>query len=276
MKGPARLLLASAVLIAAANTSWGQVNIQPTPAPVVTAENEAWYQSGEAITFAGTLYYPAGPAIHFLPNEMVRSGFYRGVPLYSRTTIEPYSVVFVPVAGGMMQPYERRRDGELAGTKGSAAPAISPALAPSASPTTAASPSPAPSPAMAQAPAPPFVTAPVLGDERVAPPAAPAAAAPSTAANTPSARQPAGTAGRTTTPRRPTRIRPTSSNAIYVEFDNARWFSAGPPVSLDVRTLTRIGESNGFPVYAVRPGDSTIYVPIARGLNTFAPYSKRK
>jgi hypothetical protein len=242
-----RLLLASAVLICAGSTTAAQVNIQPTPAPLVTAENEAWYRMSEPLAFAGSLYYPAGAAIHFLPDEMVRSGFYRGVPLYSRTTIEPYSTIFVPVGGGLMQPYERRRDFDLAGTQASTAPA------------------------MAQAAAPPVIGAPVVVDEPLAPPAAVPVPAQT-------ASHPVGTTGRAaeTVPRRPFRIRPGSANGIYFEFDNARWFSAGLPVSIDVRSLTQVGESHGFPVYAARPGDTTIYVPIARGMDALAMYSRRK
>lgn len=274
MTGPARLFLASAVLLSAVGSSWAQIAIQPTPAPLVTAENEAWYRAGEPIAFAGNLYYRGGAAIHFLPNEMVRSGFYRGVPLYSRTTIEPFSMIFVPAGGELMQPYERRRDLDLAGTHGSNAPAISPALAPSVSPTTAASPFGAPSPAMTQAAAPPVIGTPVLADEpfeRVAP-NAPAAAVPAASASA------VGTTGRvpTSVPTRPVPIRRGSPNAIYVEFDNVRWFSAGPPVPLDARSLTRIGESHGFPVYAARPGDSTIYIPIAQGVDSYGRYSRRR
>ena len=33
---------------------------------------------------------------------------------------------------------------------------------------------------------------------------------------------------------------------------------------------------HGFPVYAARPGDTTIYVPIARGMDTLAPYARKK
>jgi hypothetical protein len=72
------------------------------------------------------------------------------------------------------------------------------------------------------------------------------------------------------------RVRPGAANAIYVEFDHTRWFSAGPPVSFDARSLMRVGESHGFPVYATHPDDSTIYVPIARGMDTLAPYRKRR
>jgi hypothetical protein len=231
------------------------VNIQPTPAPLVTAENEGWYRTGEPLAFAGSLYYPAGAAIHFLPNEMVRSGLYRGVPLYSRTTIEPYSIIFVPVGGGLMQPYERRRD----------------LIAASAGPTTVASAFGAPSPVMAQAAAPPVIGPPVIVDEPFVPPAAVPAAEQI-------ASQPVGTTGYAaeTVPRRSFRIRPGSANAIYFEFDNAPWFIAGAPVSLDVRSLTQVGESHGFPVYAARPGDTTIYVPIARGMDTLAPYARKK
>ena len=103
-------------------------------------------RAGEPIVFAGNYYYPAGPAIHFLANEMVPTGSYRGIQLYSRTTIEPYSVVFVPVAGGLMQPYERRRAGDLAGTTGSSVPSF-PVEIPSAFGT----------PPVIQAQGPPFV-----------------------------------------------------------------------------------------------------------------------
>lgn len=252
---PARLLLASAVMLCVATTAAAQMNIQPTPAPIVSAENEVWYLTGEPLAFAGSLYYRAGAAIHFLPNEMVRSGLYRGVPLYSRTTIEPYSIIFVPVGGGLMQPYERRRD----------------LLAPSVGPATATSAFGASSPAMAQAAAPPVIGASPIVDE----PFAPSAAVPA-AEQTVS--QPVGTTGyaEETVPRRSFRIRPGSANAIYFEFDNARWFIAGAPVSLDVRSLTQVGESHGFPVYAARPGDTTIYVPIARGMDTLAPYARKK
>ena len=262
-----RLLLVSAFLLTVVETSWGQINIQPTPAPLVTAEGETWFQAGEPIVAAGGLYYPAGALIHFLPNEMVRTGMYRGVPLFSRTTIEPFSVVFVPVSGGLMQPYERRRDFDLAGTQGSSAPAISPALSPSVGPTTSASPYGAPSPLMAQAAAPPFIGAPIIFDEPLRPaesavPEPPQPAAPA---------QPVATTGVTPLP-----IRRGAANGIYMEFNDARWFISGQPVSLDVGRLMQVGETQGFPVYATARGASTIYVPISRGSDSYAPYSRRK
>ena len=101
-----------------------QMTMRPTPVPVVTAENTSWYLAGEPIMYSGSIYYPAGPEIYFNPYEMVRSGEFRGVPFYSRTTIEPFSKVFVPLPGGRMLPYERRRAGDLAGTTGSTAPSF--------------------------------------------------------------------------------------------------------------------------------------------------------
>jgi len=271
MKGPAHLLLAAALLTGVANTSSGQVTLRPTPAPVVTAENETWLRTGEPLAFAGNLYYPAGAAIHFLANEMVRTGSFRGVPLYSRTTIEPFSVIFVPIGGGLMQPYERRRDFDLAGTQGSSAPALSPALASSVSPTTAASPYGAPSPAMAQAAAPPVVGAPLILDEPVA---AAAGISPAAAPTVSATSQPVATTGLSNAA--PIRVRPEAANAIYVEFNNARWFSARTPASVDVRSLTQVGELQGFPVYATGPGASTIFVQSVRGVDTYAQYSRRR
>src|SRR5918999_1602212 len=91
-----------------------QLVSRPTDPPIVTAENDAWYRQREPVLFAGDFYYPAGATVFFNGNTMVRTGHYNGVPLYADTTVEPYSVVLVPIAGGLMQPYERIRGGDLA------------------------------------------------------------------------------------------------------------------------------------------------------------------
>src|SRR5215210_6499299 len=97
--------------VLAASPAAAQIQSRPTDAPIVTADNESWYVNREAIQFAGDLYFPAGATVFFNGNTMVRSGHYNGVPLYSDTTVEPYSLVYVPVARGLMQPYERPRQG---------------------------------------------------------------------------------------------------------------------------------------------------------------------
>ncbi len=101
-----------------------QVNSRPTDPPIVTAENDSWYRRGEPVIFEGEFYYPAGPDVFFNGNVMFRSGHYNGVPLYADATIEPYSVVLVPVGRNLMRPYERLRSGDLAGTTGSRAPSF--------------------------------------------------------------------------------------------------------------------------------------------------------
>jgi hypothetical protein len=104
--------------------SFAQVLLLPNPQPLVTAETTTWFQLGDPITFSGSFYYPAGPRVFFDGNVMVRVGDYRGVPLYADATIEPFSIVLVPAGGGLMQPYERRRVEDLAGTTGSRAPSF--------------------------------------------------------------------------------------------------------------------------------------------------------
>ena len=103
---------------------FAQVNSRPTDPPIVSAENDSWYRLGEPVVVAGEFYYPAGPTTFFNGNVMVRVGHYNGVPLYANTTLEPHSIVLVPVGRNLMQPYERPRSGDLAGTTGSRLPSF--------------------------------------------------------------------------------------------------------------------------------------------------------
>ncbi len=109
MNGPARIGILSAIVFCAAGVAQAQPTVQPAHAPFVTAETEHWYQTGEPLEYAGNLYYRAGAPLYFNGIEMVRTGYYKGVPLYSRSTsaIEPSNAVFVPLSGGFVQPYER-------------------------------------------------------------------------------------------------------------------------------------------------------------------------
>src|SRR5689334_8140833 len=105
-------------------TAFAQVQSRPSDAPIVSAERESWYVNGDPVQFAGSVYYRAGAAVFFDGNRMVRTGSFNGVPLYADTTVEPFSLVFVPIGRGLMQPYERPRSGDLAGTVGSSAPSF--------------------------------------------------------------------------------------------------------------------------------------------------------
>lgn len=260
-----RLLFACVILCLTAGYASAQINYQPTPAPVATAESEEWYLAGEPVMYAGNIYYPAGPKVHFNGNEMVRSGFFQGIPLYTRTTIEPYSKVFVPLATGLMQPYERRRTGDMAGTVGSTAPSF---------PVVRSSELDAEADSFPQAPAPPGLLAvPPAGS---IPPVSPVADA------RPAPEQPrtVGTTG-LAAPRRaapaPPRV-PTGNHGLFIEFDGRRWFAEGHPAPLDASRMIRIGEHHDFPVYADPAGDpGAIYVPVSSEAAAFvARYSRRR
>ncbi len=266
MYGRARSLVFVASLIMLPAVARAQVSLQPTPRPLVTAENEGWYMAGEPVTFAGRFYYPAGAQVYFDGNNMVRSGFYLGIPLYTRTTEEPYSRVYLPLAGGLMQPYERRRAGEIAGTVGSTTPEY-PVVLPSQE-------SPDAMTGLPQAPAPPTM-APFANMPATAP-RANAAAPPPTAGTTGTVMTvaPAGSSRRG--PR--TALRPKGLNGMYIEFDHARWFHDGPAATLDPSRFTRIGDYRGFNVYRDRTGGAdTIYVQLAGNVPGFlTPYSRRR
>jgi len=274
MNGPVRILFCTALAVFPAKTADAQTTSRPAEPPSVSAESQGWYMSGEPITYAGNLYYPAGPRVFFNGNEMVPSGSYLGVPLYTRTTIEPYSLVFVPLSGGLLQPYERRRTGDLAGTVGSSAPSFPVSVASEATPAPGIG-------ATVQAPYSPTTFAPVLGPNGVAAPV-PAdtsgVAVPASAAK-PTSQRPVGASGRILTPRANRPISPArrahTANGTFVEFNNERWFINGPPAAR-ASGMKRVGEIRGFPIYAEGTKPSTIYVPMTQGkTDVVVPYSKR-
>lgn len=252
MNGTARAILACAIVCLSAATTTAQIHYQPTPPPAVTAENEAWYLAGEPVMLGGNIYYPTGPQVHFNGREMVRSGFFHAIPLYTLTTIEHYSKVFVPLSGGLMQPYERRRAGELAGTVGSTAPSFPVERSSEAAPG-----------AGLQAAAPPSLIGRVD-------PAAPLSADTSGALGTTgevAAAEPAAPLPRT---------EPRANEGIFVDFRGQRWYSAGAAAPIDRARLKRIGEHHDFPVYAAAGDPGAIYVPVSREADGFlARYSRR-
>ena len=212
-----------------------------TRPPTVTAENGTVVSDrASRSSLPGTAISRRARRFTFCANEMVRSGLFRGIPLYTRTTIEPYSLVFVPIGGGMMQPYERRRDGDLAGTTGSSVPSLPVDI----SPASAARRVPSRQPRRRRLDA---------ARRRVRPPEsncigrrtgvdrdrAPAQRRPQ------SRRCAAARVGPSPRARRAS----CAPNGIFVEFDNERWYSSGPPRRSTRRSLARVGELHGFPVY---------------------------
>jgi hypothetical protein len=241
----------------------GQSSMQPTPPPTVTAENAAWYLSGEPIAFGRNVYYPAGAIIHFLRNEMVMTGMFDGVPIYARTTHEPGSIIYVPLAGGVMRPYERRRTGELAGTVGSTTPSF-PVVLPS-------DPASRATPAYVQAP-PDTIGRAVGTSGFIMSGPAPVPAREPISTTGPVAFEPAAAGPlHLATGRRPVGL-----NAAFLEFRGARWLASGPTVEFDADRFEQIGEHRGFPVYAARGAGDVIYVPsIAGSPGLMTPYTQR-
>lgn len=259
--------LPSVLLLLLSIPAQAQVTWQPTAPPLVTAENETWYRAGDAIEWNGDFYYPAGAPEAFNRYQMVRTGSYRGIPLYTDTTLEPYSIVFVPISGGRVQPYERPRTGMLAGSVGSRTssfPVSAATEAVSALGVTTEG-------YVAQAPAPPTFAraylAPGGEPQRLSPAVPVVAAAIGTLPSTPASSAGAtATSGRVTTVSNvATAARPQGINGAWLDYDGRRWVSAGKAVNLDT-SFAEIGSYKGSPVYR-RLGDRlTIYVPMLRGL----------
>jgi len=240
-----------------------QISMQAAEPPAVTAENQDWYLSGDPLAYGGSVYYPSGPIIHFSRNEMVPTGYFDDVPIYVRTTAEPRSVIYVPLAGGVMKPYERRRSGELAGTVGSSAPGFPVSLPQQSAPTAS------------------FARVPIeaVGGGAVGTSGSANATAPG-AARVPEPISTGGAASMAPSRPVPTRIqtvqRPVGLNKVYLSFDNARWFAAGPTVEFSNDRFTRIGEHHGFPVYAERGDADAIYIALVPGApGLVSPYKRR-
>jgi hypothetical protein len=259
MIGRARQVFLLALLIALPRIAAAQATWQPTPPPLVTADNETWFRAAEPIEWSGELYYPAGTPQYFNPYQMVRSGSYKGIPLYTDTTREPYSIALVPIANGRMQPYERRRSGALAGTIGSTAPSF---------PIDMAAEGVGVDPAvMPQAAAPPtYARAYDVGpDVAIAP--TPVVAP----------REVVGTTGRTAALPASHRIEsvvpPSGVNGIWVDYDGHRWYEAGRAVDYSAADFRQVGSYYGWTVYE-RPNDpKTIYIATTPG--HLAPYRVR-
>jgi hypothetical protein len=237
----------------------------PTPPPQVTAASAPWQLGGEPVFFAGSFYYPAGPTVFFDGHVMVRSGTYNGVPLYTDTTLIPWGIVFVPIGGGVMRPYERRREGELAGTTGSRPPSFpiqrdgdlsvssgragitTPELRDYELPTLAE-------------------TSRLIGGQGTAGVSpAPVAAAPAGATGLAAPALPAP----------PIVPRPTSNDGVWIEHEGARWFASGAAVSFDPKRFEPAGAYRGFAVYRDTMGrDGTIFVAAVTD-GPLVPYARR-
>jgi hypothetical protein len=258
-------------------TGNAQAYMLPTPSPQVTAANASWQMNGEAVFYEGDFYFPSAPTVYFDGNVMKRVGVYRGVPLYVDATLVPYSVVYLPIGGNVMRPYERKRYGEIVGTVGSRTPwypiqrdvelsASSGAVGIQTPPIGPLELPVLPEAIQVQTPTTSMVgTFNASGVFTTAPSAA-GQPAPSIAAPPP-AEAP-----------RPTRVEsvppPRSNAGIWIEFSGARWYSAGQAVPFFDDRFVQIGDYHGFPVYRLKNGPSNeIWVPAVIG-GPVAPYRR--
>ncbi len=254
---PAVFLIVVGLLTVVGNA---QVFQLPTPVPQVTAANADWQIRGDAIFFAGDFYYPTGPTVFFDGNVMVRTGIYQGTPLYADSTLEPYSMVFVPIGRNVMRPYERRRTGTLAGTTGSHPPSFP--IEKNGERDLAAfagveiPPPPGAEPGVVPESARPVGTTGIIAT-RVAPAASPVVPRATTRNYIESIPRPRSTAG------------------IWLQYNGTRWYSAGAAVPYANSQFTQVGSYRGFPVYEKRGGSAReIYIPSVQG-GLLAPYQRR-
>jgi len=228
-----------------------------TPPPPVSAQYEAWQFNDEPILVNGLIYYPTRATRFFDGGIMSQVGVYRRVPVYADVTLEPHSVIYIPVGRQLMRGYERRREGELAGTTGSRTPAF---------PVEVAS---------------PFTAAPreLRPDDLAFTVATSGSAEPlAVRAVTPSGPEPAA-AKDVPKPAR-THIesipRPRDNDGIWLEYAGARWYADGPSAVFDGNRFVQIGNYRGFPVYRDKNrGAEEIWVRVVAD-GPVAPYVKRR
>ncbi len=240
---PPRILGPLFAVLLCATAALAQVNYAPTPPPETSAAGRSWYLNKEPIFFAGDLYYPAGPTVYFNGETMVPTGSYDGVTLYADTTIEPYSVVFVPIGDSLLRQYERPRTGNLAGTSGSRLSSLPPQVGRYSDQVAR------PEAAEQRAPR----------GQRRRPGRVPQAPPPEV--TPPLEEAPGGLLVQTAR-------RPQDNLGIWVLFQGYRWEQSGEAVPLDPARLTRVGEYYGFPVYADARAPYVVYLPLRANLVT--------
>jgi len=229
-------------------TGTAQVFGTETPPPIVTAASAPWQLSRDPIFYAGTFYEPSGPVAFFDGKVMVRTGVYDNVPLYEDATLQPYSVVYVPVGGLLMRPYVRQTDSRF-----SLARAGEPLYVPQ-------------SDAVGRLIPDGYALVPVgtLGTSGRSVEVLPEP--PFEAVGVVSVTARARNASLETGPQ---------LSGAWVEFNGSRWFSAGRAVDYDPARFLPAGEYRGFPVYRERgvAGDR-LFVTVVRD-GPLAPFERR-
>src|SRR5438552_2434770 len=97
-------VLAVAVLLPTIGSA--QVFQIGSPQPEVNAANADWQVNNNAIVVGGLVYYPTREFRMFDPQVMAQVGIYDRVPIYADTTLEPFTVVYVPTGRDRVRTYQ--------------------------------------------------------------------------------------------------------------------------------------------------------------------------
>jgi hypothetical protein len=211
-----------------------------TPPPDVSAAGAEWQISSEPIIVGGLTYYPTRGFRLFDGQVMAQTGTYGRVPIYSDTTLAPYTEIYVPLGNGRMRIYERRAELEYAATPG---PTERRVLTQGAedvgrsSGTTGTS----------------GRVTPRSSDSPIAP----------------DLDRPHHTTILTAVPHAG------DVNGVWLDYNGARWFSSGPAVLFSPGRFEPIGEYHGFTVYRETTGNSDeLWVASVKD-GPLAPYRRR-
>jgi hypothetical protein len=211
--------------------------LRMTP-PEVNAATADWQLNSEPIIVSSTLFQATRASRMFDGQVMVQVGVYQGVPVYADVTLEPNSLLYVPVGRNQMRVYERRRDHDLAATTGSRTPSF-------------------PVGSSASAPA---------GERAVG----------TTGTIVPAGVGPANAVPHAPRTVMETIQRPRhGTNGVWLDFVGVSWYSSGSSASYSADRFTKVGEYRGFPVYVETVGSKdTIWVQVTNG-GPLAPYARR-
>jgi hypothetical protein len=214
----------------------------------VTAANVEWQMRGEPIFFASNFYWPTGPDVFFDGRSMVRSGQYEGIPIYVDSFLPSYSVVYLPVGGNVMRPYVKRT--VEAGRIGSVG---------------------APVPTFADRP--PDVSAPIVARGTLPVPVGTGGTV------VPRATDGESAAPTVEAPTRRTIITATprtagARNGVWLTYQGAKYYQAGPAVTFSSTRFLPIGTYRGFVVYRDINGRADeIFIPAVKD-GPLAPYRR--
>ena len=255
------LFLTAAVLFPKSGNA--QVFSFRTPPPTVSAAGADWQINSDPIVVVGIVYYPTRAFRMFDGQVMAQVAVFDRVPVYADTTLEPYSLVYVPIGGARMREYERRRGGELASTTGSRAPSFPVVVATERAPFE-------PEPGTSGATA-------TVSSSGVRANTAVVVASGRSELFAPNVVGTIGGSDRSRPRRSPIEsiARPDSANGVWLEFDGARWYADGPATTFAPDRFEPVGDYRGFAVYRDRTSNKNeIWISVVKD-GPLAPYSKR-